>query len=153
MPPWLYQIFHPLQRLLQRLLRAPSIGVKALVINQNQQVLLVEHHYVQGWHLPGGGIKYGESPQAAVMRELKEETGIVAKNTVLFAIYTHQILGAKDYPILYLIREFEIHPTKVSLEIKNVQWFDLDRLPAGVTAATQRRLEEFAQKSATSEAW
>lgn len=35
--------------------------------------------YADSWHIPGGGIEVGESKQQAAIRELYEETGIVAK--------------------------------------------------------------------------
>jgi len=31
------------------------------------------------WTLPGGGIDFGEAPEAAVLRELEEETGLVGR--------------------------------------------------------------------------
>jgi len=31
------------------------------------------------WTLPGGGIDFGEAPEAAVLRELEEETGLIGR--------------------------------------------------------------------------
>lgn len=39
------------------------------------------------WTLPGGGIKIKESPEAAILREVKEETGLQAKvSSLLYEI-------------------------------------------------------------------
>ena len=43
------------------------------VIIHDQKVLLVRHG--NSYHLPGGGIALGESPDAALLREIHEETG------------------------------------------------------------------------------
>lgn len=31
------------------------------------------------WTLPGGGVQFGEDPEATVIREVKEETGLIVK--------------------------------------------------------------------------
>jgi len=56
--------------------RAVTLGVRALVID-GRSVFLVRHTYRSGWFLPGGGVERGESPEAAVVRELREEGGIL----------------------------------------------------------------------------
>ena len=52
--------------------------VRALVINEHGEVLLVRPHgYREGeWTLAGGGVEDGESPVEAMRRELAEELGI-----------------------------------------------------------------------------
>lgn len=48
-------------------------GAYAVIFNDQQQLLVAE---VKGkFHLPGGGIDQGETPEAAVAREVLEETG------------------------------------------------------------------------------
>jgi 8-oxo-dGTP diphosphatase len=39
-------------------------------------LLLVRASYRTEWHLPGGGIRRGEAPEAAARRELAEEIGL-----------------------------------------------------------------------------
>lgn len=46
-----------------------------LMTSEKDQILLMHYQKYNFYTLPGGGIENGESPQAAFIREVKEETG------------------------------------------------------------------------------
>ena len=51
----------------------------AVLRGDGREILMVKHRRVDGseyWQLPGGAILPGESPEAAVLRELREETNL-----------------------------------------------------------------------------
>lgn len=55
----------------------PVTAVKIYIFQDDK--LLLTNIKSRGWDLPGGHIEPGETPRAAVIRELHEETGAVAK--------------------------------------------------------------------------
>ncbi|KAM0711496.1 hypothetical protein Q7P35_000862 [Cladosporium inversicolor] len=56
----------------------------AIVVKNNSILLLRQNG--GGYDLPGGGVKLGEDPQNACLRELKEETGINAANPQVMGV-------------------------------------------------------------------
>jgi ADP-ribose pyrophosphatase YjhB (NUDIX family) len=54
-----------------------GLGVKALVVTPDGRIVLVRHSYMAGWHFPGGGLKRGETPEQGIVRELREEIGLI----------------------------------------------------------------------------
>jgi len=55
----------------------------ALITNENDKVLMGKRNDDQKWSMPAGGIEKGECPFMGMARELKEETGLDAKNIEL----------------------------------------------------------------------
>lgn len=51
------------------------------IATKDRSILLVKQNGT--FHLPGGGVDLGENPNAAVLRELTEESGLHATNPVL----------------------------------------------------------------------
>ena len=55
-------------------------NVAAVIENSEGLILVGERSDIAGaWQLPQGGIDDGESPEEAVLREVREETGITAE--------------------------------------------------------------------------
>jgi ADP-ribose pyrophosphatase YjhB (NUDIX family) len=58
----------------------PILGVGGVVLTPDGRVVLVKrrHEPAAGtWSLPGGAVEVGETAQAAVAREIREETGLI----------------------------------------------------------------------------
>ena len=52
----------------------PNVGI--ILLNTNNEVWWGKRVREQSWQFPQGGIKYGETPEQAMYRELQEETGL-----------------------------------------------------------------------------
>ena len=60
-----------------------------IIIERDEGVLLIKRkNPPEGWALPGGFVDYGESLEAAAVREAKEETGLDVKLMRQFHSYS-----------------------------------------------------------------
>ncbi len=135
--------------------RPMTLGVRALVIDEANRVLLVRHTYVGGYYLPGGGVERGETFEQALARELAEEGNIALRaDPVLYGVYLNRRVSQRDHVALFVVREFvQSAPHVPDREIAEARFFALEDLPQDTTRATLARLDEVLNKTKISPYW
>lgn len=138
-----------------RFSRGLTLGVRAVVIDGQGRVFLVRHSYVQGWHLPGGGVEPGETLGEALSRELAEEGNIaLAEAPLLHGMFFNSRVSRRDHVAVFVVRAFRQEaPPQPNHEIVAHGFFHPDRLPEDVTPATRRRIAEVFDGVPAAERW
>ena len=138
-----------------RFSRPATLGVRALVIDGQGRVFLVKHSYVDGWHLPGGGVETGETLTEALARELAEEGNIVLSAAPrLHGMYFNKRVSRRDHVALYIVRDFrQDESPQPDREIVAHGFFALSALPEDTARATRARIAEVFDGAAVSELW
>ena len=72
----------------------PNVGI--ILLNQRNQVFWGKRIRTHSWQFPQGGIKYGESPEQAMLRELHEEVGLLPDHVRIIARTPLGRLGRPD---------------------------------------------------------
>jgi ADP-ribose pyrophosphatase YjhB (NUDIX family) len=140
---WIEPLTRPFVFTFFRLTRGMTLGVRAVVVDAEGRVLLIEHTYVRGWHLPGGGVERGETAETAVVRELQEEAGVeTIGRPRLISVHSNETVFRGDHVLIYRVDAWrEVEATSRG-EILARGFFALDALPEGITAGTRRRIAE-----------
>jgi len=109
-----------------------DITVAAAVIrDQTDRVLLArrpDHKHMGGlWEFPGGKIRTGENPRAALVRELREELGVEASIEKLLTSAVHDEPGLRIQLLFFAVRLLAGEP--VGREGQDVRWVHPSELP------------------------
>jgi len=149
--PQLRRVFH----FYWRFVRGMTLGVRAVVLDENNRVFLVRHTYVSGWYLPGGGVEVGESFVDALKRELIEEGRIELRGEpVLHGLFFNSHVSRRDHVAVYVVREFrQDRMPKPNREIMACGFFEAGALPEGTTPGTVLRIREVLEGRAQIETW
>ena len=115
---------------------APVIGYKnpfpaadIAAIRDGCVLLILRRNPPEGWALPGGFIDYGESAEDAAVRELREETGLIAGNLRLVGVYS---APGRDFRFHTLSVVYRADVTGVLVagdDAREARWFPLGGLP------------------------
>ena len=117
-------------------------GVRVMLI-QDGQALLVRHTYLEGWYMPGGGVKRGESVDEAARRESREEVGAELGELHLLGVYSNFEGFKNNQNVLFLCADFKAS-FQHDHEIAEVRFFPLTALPKNMPSGHRRRIEEYA---------
>lgn len=110
--------------------------VTAIVEFPNNKILLVKRNTVifKGyWALPGGKVDVGETIEQAIVREVKEETGLHVK--IVRKIGEYHEIGIQDgidydyYPACFLVKLVGGKIKRQEKEIDEIKLVDLREIP------------------------
>lgn len=155
MAPFLNRLRSRVVHLYSLFAEPKTLGVRGVVIDESDRVLLVRHSYISGWHFPGGGVKAGETVADALARELEEEARVALRGgPVLHGIFFNVRESRRDHIAVYVIREFAILGERApDWEIREARFFSRTALPEGTTAATHARLSEIFDSAPLADLW
>jgi len=119
--------------------RPRTFGAHSLALTREGKVVLVKLRYASGWRLPGGGRKQDEAPEEAVLRELREEIGLVSHGIVRLACELDEQADFKrDLASLLIVEDVRYRPHRWSWEIEEIIEAALDDLPADMSPRAER---------------
>jgi 8-oxo-dGTP diphosphatase len=113
----------------------PIVGVGAVTVLQGK-ILLEQRKNEPGrgkWSVPGGIVELGETPEQTVIRETKEETGLVVDNPVLIDVVSQVTLdenGKVKYHFViidYFVR-LKSGKLEAASDAASLEWVPLDEV-------------------------
>jgi len=139
----LYYFFrNPIYKLYCFVFRLKSIGVKVIVENNDNKLLMVRIGYAHKcWTFPGGGVRKNESFQEAAQRELEEETGIKVENLIEIGEYLSNRYYKKNIVKCFYLKT-DVSFVKIdNFEIIESGWFKIEEFPKNCSFAVSKILE------------
>lgn len=104
-----------------------TVGAFAIILDSQNRVLLCHRRDRDRWNLPGGGVMSGETPWQAVLREVREEVGLVVTVTRLLGVYAYP--PRDDLVFSFLCTRIGGEMTE-SDEADTIDYFALEHLPS-----------------------
>ena len=114
-----------------------GLGATTIVFNNKKEILLNLRSDTNTWGIPGGSMELYETIEETAIRELKEETNILADNLEFITI-----LSGKDYYfeypngdkmctviVLFKVLNYNGEIKANDNESKQLKFFDIDNLP------------------------
>lgn len=94
----------------------PKVGSDAAIFDENGKILLMDRSDGSGWCLPCGWLEPNEKPVEAVIREVREETGLEIEVKQLVGVFT-RMPNAKNGPhtMIAIVHLCEVVSGKLTL--------------------------------------
>ncbi len=112
--------------------KKPSLTVDGIISKDNKILLIKRGNkpFKDKWALPGGFVEYGEKTEDAVIREIKEEAGLLTSIKCLVGVYSNPKRDPRGHTVsvVYSLKVLD-GKIKSGDDACDARFFDLDKLP------------------------
>lgn len=137
------RIAHELRKRWWRLARPELIGCRVLAFDGDGRLLLIRHSYGRrSWLPPGGGMRRGEDPLKAAVREFAEELGCPLHAPFVVDVVEESLLGARNL-VHVVAGTIGGVPVPDGREVIALALFASDQLPDDLPYVLREKLPEW----------
>jgi len=112
-------------------------GARALIFNRDEHLLLEKQSHFGSWALPHGCVDLGESALEALIREVREETGLAVIEAEPFGLYSHPRYSVtypngdevQTFTIAFLVKKWSGDLCIDGEEVSELGFFPMRELP------------------------
>jgi 8-oxo-dGTP diphosphatase len=112
--------------------KSPKLTTDGIII-KNSKILLIKRKYepFKGkWALPGGFVEYGEKVEDAVLREIKEETGLITKIKEIIGVYSDPNRDPRGHTVsIVFLLDIITGKLRAEDDASVVKFFNFNKLP------------------------
>ena len=123
--------------------RRRTLVVAGLIIGDDGRILITQRRADQAlggqWEFPGGKVEPGESPVAALARELREELGVAAAVGRIWDVLFH---AYPEFDLVMLVYVCRINGAPRAVEVADLAWVAVGDLAAWDILPADRPLVE-----------
>jgi len=130
--------------------RNPFLTVDVIIHSGDRVVLIERRNHPLGWALPGGFVDYGESLEAAAMREAREETGLELVDLGQFRSYSNPDRDPRQHNVTVVFTARGRGELQAGDDAKRAGWFPLTALPVPVCFDHDQILADYRASLTTS---
>ncbi|SPF51550.1 NUDIX hydrolase [Syntrophobacter sp. SbD1] len=110
--------------------RNPLLTVDIIIEVPGKGIILIERkNPPPGWAIPGGFVDYGETLEAAAIREAREETGMELVDLRQFHAYSDPLRDPRGHTVSVVFTALGKGSPLAADDAKNLRIFPLDDLP------------------------
>ncbi len=108
-----------------------NFGAVGMFLTTDHRILVLKHVYRHkyAWGLPGGYLERGETAEDGILRELREETALMATVNGIFAI---EDVDAYQREVVFVGHVDATQTLKLNHEIFEAAFVPLDQIPDGM---------------------
>ncbi len=127
---------------------SPRLAADVLVCNGSEVLLIERKNEPYGWAIPGGFVDLYETMEAAAVRELQEETGIIASidKLELLGIYSDPKRDFRGHTVSTIYVYFGSGNPIAADDAKSAKYFHIDNLPKDLAFDHKKILDDFTKK-------